>query len=84
MFIENRIRKENEQIVVIWKTIKRSFRKRELQFAVGEKSSVVETVMKNVRKNGLFITTQTIICETQARAKLVRTSEAVQAKKSIR
>ena len=48
--------------------------------------------MKNVRKNGLFITTQTIICETQARAKLgpsnararKRTSEAVQAKKSIR
>ena len=71
---------------------KRSFRKRELQFAVGERSPVVETVMKNVRKNGLFITTQTIICETQARAKLgpsnararKRTSEAVQAKKSIR
>ena len=84
MFIENRIRKENEQIVVIWKTIKGLSERGNYNSPSGRDPRWWKTVMKKVRKNGLFITTQTIICETQARAKLVRTSEAVQAKKSIR
>ena len=84
MFIENRIRKENEQIVVIWKTFKKVFPKegttirRRGEIPGGGNSD------EECSKERSFHYNPNNYLRNSSKSELVRTSEAVQAKKSIR